>query len=414
MGMSPVPKLPTGTVTFLFTDIEGSTRLLQRLGAEYSALLAKHRQLLRAACQERGGQEVDSQGDALFLVFPSARGAVAAAVAAQQAVVAHPWPQQAAVLLRMGLHTGEAHPAEGSYVGLDVHRAARIGAASYGGQILISQTTRDLVADDLPPDLSLRDLGEHRLKDLANPQHLYQLVAPGLVTKFPPLKSLENRPNNLPRQLTSFIGREREMSEVKRLLSTTFLLTLTGAGGSGKTRLALQVAADLLDDYKDGAWFVDLGPLTDSTLVPQAVSSALAVREEAGRPPTETLATFLRMKSMLVVLDNCEHVLEASSMMVDGLLRACPDLRILATSREGLGIAGETLYPVPTLLAPNLEGKLSPEDFPKHAAVQLFTERARAVLPTFTLTGQNALAIGQICRRLDGIPLAIELWRRRG
>ncbi len=233
-----MPKLPIGTVTFLFTDIEGSTRILQNLGDRYPAVLAKHQQLLRSAFKERGGHEVDSQGDALFLVFPSAREAVVAGVAAQQAVVAHPWPNQVPIRIRMGLHTGEAHPTEESYVGLDVHRAARIAAAGHGGQILISQTTRDLVADDLPSGLSLRDLGQHRLKDLASPQHLYQVVAPGLPTQFPPLHSLENRQTNLPRQLTSFIGREREMAEVKRALPTTFLLTLTGAGGSGKTRLA--------------------------------------------------------------------------------------------------------------------------------------------------------------------------------
>jgi len=311
--------------------------------------------------------------------------------------------------IRMGLHTGEAHPTEERYVGLDVHRAARIAAAGHGGQILISQTTRDLVADDLPSGLSLQDFGQHRLKDLASPQHLYQVDAPGLPTQFPPLKSLENRQTNLPRQLTSFIGREREMAEVKRVLPTAFLLTLTGAGGSGKTRLALQVATDLLDDYPDGAWFVDLGPLSDSTLVPQAVASALGIREEPGRPPTETLANFLRSKSLLLVLDNCEHLLEASSMLVDGLLRACPGLRILATSREGLGIAGETLYPVPTLPVPKLEGGVPSEDLTSYEAVRLFTERARAVLPAFTLTDQNAQAVGQICRRLDGIPLAIEL-----
>jgi predicted ATPase/class 3 adenylate cyclase len=404
-----VPGLPTGTVTFLFADIEGSTRLLQHLGDRYAEVLAGCRRLLRAAYQKRGAEEVDTQGDALFVAFSRAKDAVAAAVAAQRAISAHPWPDGTAVRVRMGLHTGEPLSAETGYVGLDVHRAARICAAGHGGQILLSGTTRELVQNDLPEGISLRDLGLHRLRDLAQSQHLFQVVIPNSPRDFPPLNTLDTLPNNLPRLLTSFIGREREMAEIKQLLSTTCLLTLTGAGGSGKTRLALQVAADLLEQYPDGVWFVELAARSDPALVPLTVASSLGVHEHPRQELTETLVDHLRPKSLLILLDNCEHLLVACARLADGVLRACPNVRVIATSREGLGIGGETLYPVPALPDPDPQRMPPMKDLIGYEAVRLFLERATAVVPTFTITAQNAQAVAQICHRLDGIPLAIEL-----
>jgi predicted ATPase/class 3 adenylate cyclase len=404
-----VPDLPTGTVTFLFTDIEGSTRLLQHIGDRYAQILADQRRLLRSAFQHRGGHEVRTEGDACFVAFPRAKDAVEAAVVAQRALASHPWPEGAEVRVRMGLHTGEPLRLDIGYIGVDVHQAARICSAGHGGQILISATTHALVAQDLPESASLRDLGEHRLKDLVHPHRLFQITVPDLPAAFPPLKSLSMLPNNLPIQLTSFIGREREIAEIKTMLATARLLTLTGAGGSGKTRLALEVGVDLLELYADGVWFADLAALADPGLVPQTVASALRVREQPGRPLTETLVDSLGPKSLLLLFDNCEHLLAACAGLADALLRACPNLQILATSREGLGIAGEALYPVPTFPVSDLERLPSMEDLSGYEAVRLFTERAAAVLPTFKVTPQNAKAVAQICHQLDGIPLAIEL-----
>src|SRR6516162_2217156 len=346
--------LPTGTVTFLFTDIEGSTMLLHRLGdRRYAAVLEEHHRLLRAAFAEGNGKEVDRQGDAFLVEFSRARDAIGTAVAAQLALTRRAWPDDASLRVRMGLHTGEPVSETEGYVGLDVYRAARICSAGHGGQILLSDAVALLAARDLPPGISLRDLGTHRLKDLREPEHLFQVAHPGFPTDFPPLKSLDVHPNNLPRQLTSFIGREREMAEVKRLLATTCLLTLTGAGGSGKTRLAVQVAADVLEDYADGAWWVELAAPTDPSLIPQSVAAVLTLREQPGRPLIDTLVDHLQSRALLLVLDNCEHLLSACAQLVDDLLRACPRLNILVTSREGLSIAGETLYPVPSLPVPD-------------------------------------------------------------
>jgi len=401
--------LPTGTVTFLFTDIEGSTRLLREFGDRYAQVLTEHRRVLRTKFAERGGREVDTQGDALFVVFPSARDALSAAVAAQRAVVRHVWPDQLDVRVRMGLHTGEARLGEEGYVGLDVHRAARIGAAAHGGQILLSQTIRDLVADELPAEVSLQDLGERRLRDFARPQRLFQVVAPGLITDFPPLESLEVLPNNLPIQLTSFIGREREIAEIKELMRSTRLLTLTGAGGCGKTRLALQVAADVVETFRDGVWFVDLVGLSDPTIVPQAVASTLGMREASGRPLLAMLADYLRDRHVLLVLDNCEHLVVACAQLADNLLGACPHLQILATSREAVGIEGEQTFRVPSLSVPDLQRLPTLEKLTDYEAVRLFTERARWSQSAFRVTYQNAEAVARVCVQLDGIPLAIEM-----
>ena len=402
--------LPTGTVTFLFTDIEGSTRLLQQLKDAYTDVLRECRRLVRTAVQERGGQEVDTEGDAVFAAFPSAREALLAAVTAQQRLLRHSWPDGAAMRVRMGLHTGEARVAEAGYVGMDVHRAARICAAAHGGQILLSDATSALVTKDLPDGVSLRDLGEHRLKDLAHPHRLFEALAAGLPSNFPPLRSLDVHRHNLPIQLTSFIGRAREIAEVKRLLGAARLVTLTGAGGAGKTRLALQVAAEMVEGHPDGVWLTEFAPIADPALVPKTVASALAIPEQPGRDMTETLVDALRLKALLLVLDNCEHLLAACRDLAAALLRKCPQVRILATSREGLGVPGESLWRVPSLSMPEDIRHLPPsEELVLYEAVRLFVDRAVATAPGFTVTSENAPAVAQVCHQLDGIPLAIEL-----
>ncbi len=405
-----MPSLPTGTVTFLFTDIEGSTTLLQRLGdRRYAEVLAEHQRLVRDAFAKGNGQEIDTQGDAFLVAFSRARDAVATAVAAQQALMKHPWTDGASLRVRMGLHTGEPVGATDRYVGLDVHRAARICSAGHGGQILLSDAVSGLAARDLPPGVSLRDLGTHRLKDLREPEHLFQVMHPDLPTDFPPLKSLDALPNNLPRQLTSFVGRDREMAEVKKLLATTCLVTLTGAGGSGKTRLALHVATDVLERYPDGVWLAQLAPLSEPALVPKAVASALDIPEQPARLLTDTVVDYLRSRSLLLLLDNCEHLLQACADLANVLLQACPNLCILATSREALGIAGELTYRVPSLSLPDLKRLPSPESLTQYEAVRLFVERAAFSKPGFQITSSNAAAVAQVAHRLDGIPLAIEL-----
>jgi predicted ATPase/class 3 adenylate cyclase len=405
--MSP---LPTGTVTFLFTDIEGSTTLLQRLGDHrYAEVLAEHQRLLRDAFAEGHGQVVDTQGDAFLVAFHRARDAVATAVAAQQALAKHRWPDGASLRVRMALHTGEPLSGETGYVGIDVHRAARIAAGGHGGQILLSDAVSGLAARDLPPGVSLRDLGAHRLKDLKEPEHLFQVVHPDLPAEFSLLKSLDVLPNNLPRQLTSFIGRERQIADVQRLLSSAYVVTLTGAGGVGKTRLALQLGAALLPQYPDGVWFVELASLSDPVLVTKTVATALGVPEQPGRGLTETLADFLRARHLLLLLDNCEHVVDACGDLADKLLRACSNLRILATSRQALGIQGESTYRLPSLELPDPDHLPPLAALADYEAVRLFVERAILSQSNFLLTASTAPAVAQICHQLDGIPLAIEL-----
>jgi predicted ATPase/class 3 adenylate cyclase len=401
---------PTGIVTFLFTDIEGSTSLLQHLGDQrYAGVLAEHRDILRTAFQTGRGHEVDTQGDSFLVAFGSARDAVATAAAAQHAVNAHPWPEGAPIRVRMGIHTGEPTVSGGGYVGLDVHRAARIMAVGYGGQILLSQTARDLIEHDLPEGVMVRDLGEHRLKDLTRPEHIFQIVIPDLPAEFPPLKTLDIISNNLPILLTTFIGREREIEDVRRLLAKTRLLTLMGTGGAGKTRLSIQVAADLIDQFQKGVWLVELAPLTDPALVVQTVATTFQVREAAGRSLLDLLVDYLQSKSLLLVLDNCEHLVAACAHLTSALLRASPNLKILATSREALGVAGEVTYQVPPLSRPDPRRAQSLAQLNEFESVQLFVERGVHSQPRFALTDTNAKAVAQICNRLDGIPLAIEL-----
>jgi class 3 adenylate cyclase len=335
-----MPALPTGTVTLLFTDIEGSTRLLQHLGERYASTLETCRSLLRGVFLEFDGHEVDTQGDSFFIAFARASDAVAAAVAAQRALTNHSWPEGTLVRVRMGLHTGEPQVSSEHYVGLDVHHAARIMSAGHGGQVLLSHTTRDLVEQTLPSGVSLRDLGAHRLKDLQHPSQLFQLVIPGLPADFPPLKTLDSSPNNLPLQPTPFLGREKEVHALQQLLlrDSSRLVTLTGPGGIGKTRLALQVAAELTEHFPDGTWFVSLAPLSDPDLVIPTISQALGLQETRDQTPLEQVKRALQEKQTLLLLDNFEQVVAAALAVAD-LLAGCPRLKVLVTSREGLSAA---------------------------------------------------------------------------
>jgi predicted ATPase/class 3 adenylate cyclase len=401
--------LPTGTVTFLFTDIEGSTGLLQALGDRYAAVHDEHTAIVRRAVSGGGGVEVSTHGDAFFVAFSSPAGAVRAAVAAQQGLAAHDWAPGPPLRVRMGIHTGEGTLGGDDYVGIDVHRAARIADAAHGGQVLLSDATRALVQHALPAGTSLRDLGVHHLRGIAAPERLHQLVIEGLASDFPPPRTLDARPSNLPLQLTSFVGREAEITEVERLLGQTRLLTLTGPGGSGKSRLAIRVAADLLPHYRDGSCFVDLSPVTDPALVPAAVANALGVPESAGRPILDEVKDHLRHRELLQVVDNFEQVAEAGPV-IEELLTAAPKLRTMVTSRVVLSLRGEQEYAVPPLQVPDT-GRL-PNDvsaLTEVEAVRLFTERARAASPRFALTEQNAPVVAEITARLDGLPLAIEL-----
>jgi predicted ATPase/class 3 adenylate cyclase/DNA-binding winged helix-turn-helix (wHTH) protein len=411
LGSTP-PRLepPRGTVTLLFSDLEHSTRLLQHLGEQYADVLAAYQRLLREAFQAWDGYEIDTAGDGFFVAFQRATHAVAAAVAAQRAVAGHPWPEGAPVRVRMGLHTGEPTRAAGGYVGLDVHRAARIGATGHGGQTLLSQTTRALVADDLPAGVRLRDLGEHRLKDLQRPERLYQLVMPDVPSAFPPLRSLDQRAHNLPVQPTPLIGREQLGAAACALLrrAEVRLLTLTGPGGTGKTRLSLQVAADLLEDFANGVSFVPLAAIRDAALVASSIARTLGLQEKAGQWLLDSLREHLRDQQMLLVLDNFEQVVAAAPLVTE-LLAACPRLKCLVTSREVLRLSGEHEFPVPPLDLPDPSHLPAAETVAQYGAVALFIQRALAVQPDFRVDNATAPAVAAICVRLDGLPLAIEL-----
>ncbi|MFN8620009.1 MAG: AAA family ATPase [Chloroflexota bacterium] len=394
-------ELTGGTVTFLFTDIEGSTRLLRALGDRYPAVLLRQRALIGDAAAAVGGHAFGNEGDAVFLAFHDPASALRAAADAQRALAAEPWPEDGPVRVRMGIHTGEAAMLGDDYVGLSLHETARVAAAGHGGQVLVSSATAGLARRELPEGLGLRDLGDHRLKDLTGPQRLYQLTGPGLPDGFPVLRSLEGRPHNLPAQLTSFVGRE-QLAQAVDLLGRTRLLTLTGPGGTGKTRLALQVAAESLEAFPDGAWFVPLETVTDPALVPSEILQAMRLQPAANQAPLDRLLEQLRDRSMLLVLDNLEQVVSVGPLVVR-LLREAAALKVLATSRIPLHVSGEQELPVPPLGLPDDADPGAAE------AVRLFVERAMAVRPGFTLTPEAAPVVARIVRRLDGLPLAIEL-----
>lgn len=377
---------------------------MQRLGAGSREVLELHDRTLRAAFSD--GVEIRTEGDSFFMAFESAPAAVAAAVAGQRSLALAEWPGGEQVRVRMGIHTGQPEVAGDNYMGLDVHRAARIAAAAHGGQVLISGSTHALAARDLPDGVSVRDLGHHRLKDLIAPERIYQLVIPDCLSEFPAIRSLDARPNNLPTAATSFVGRAEQVGEARRLLSSTRALTLTGPGGTGKTRLALEVGALELDSFADGVFFVPLAAISDPDLVAPTVAQVLGVREEAGRSIADALSGHLRDKRLLLILDNFEQVLEGATF-VAAMLEGAPGVRVVMTSRAPLRIAGEQEFPVPPL------GVGSPPqrgaDGPLPEALLLFAERARAVDPSFQLKGTNQADVAAICARLDGLPLAIEL-----
>ena len=404
--------LPAGTVTFLLADVEGSTRLWESDPEAMAVAVARHYELLDAAVALHGGVRPleQGEGDSVVAAFSRATDALTAALDTQLAFSAEAWPTASPLRVRIALNTAEAQLRdEGNYFGVAVNRCARLLGIAHGGQVVVSAVTRNLVLDRLPQGMGLTDLGVHRLRDLGRPEHVFGLAHPDLPGEFPPLRSLDTLPNNLPSQLTSFVGRRDEQARVSELLANTRLLTLTGAGGCGKTRLALQAAAEVLDDKPDGAWWVELARLSEPDLLPAALIGAMGLWEVPGWTPQEALIDHLRTRSVLIVLDNCEHLLAECAALVEALLRACPSLTVLATSREPLGVAGEVSWRVPSMSLPAEPNREPIESLRQCDAVRLFIERGLQVRPNFTVTSDNAPSVAQICSDLDGIPLAIEL-----
>jgi predicted ATPase/class 3 adenylate cyclase len=407
MHSEPAPR----TLTFLFTDLEGSTQLWERFPEAMKCALARHDAILRKAVERFDGQVVKTTGDGLMAIFPSVAGALNSSVRAQLDLSFEPWDKTGPLRVRMGLHSGEAETRVGDYFGPTVNRAARIMAAGHGGQILLSAATAALVMDQLPEGATLRDLGEHRLKDLGRPEHIFQLVHRGLVADFPPLATLNSRPNNLPIETSTFVGRHAELAEIREHLKgeAVRLVTLTGPGGTGKTRLALRVAAELIDRFDGGAFFVDLSAVRDTESVLGSVARTIGVTETNGRSLQDDLNNRLRHERMLLILDNFEQVMAAASTVAE-LLSDCPGLKLLVTSREQLHLRGERVVSVPPLSLPAVAVEhRSAAQLGRYEAIQLFVDRAQAVKTGFALTDRNAQAVAEICLRLDGLPLAIEL-----
>jgi predicted ATPase/class 3 adenylate cyclase len=418
-----MPDLPTGTVTFLFTDIEGSTKRWEQEPQAMQVALARHDAILRATIEAQEGHVFKTVGDAFCAGFADAHKGLTAALAAQRAVSGEDWDSlfhasNSALRVRMALHTGVVEQREGDYFGQPLNRVARLLSAGHGGQTLLSLGAYEMVRDNLPAGVQLLDLGEHRLKDLTRPERIFQLVATGLPSEFPPLKTLDNRPNNLPFERSPLIGRESEVASVVHILMrpNVGLLTLTGPGGTGKTRLALQAAAELVDDFEDGVFFVNLAPITDHNLVASTIAQTLGVKEAAGTPMIDTLQGYLRERQILLLLDNFEQVVEAAPQ-VGQLLAGCPKLKVLVTSRVPLRVRNEHEYAVPPLALPPMASAGSKDARPaqpvetltQYEAVRLFIERAQAIKSDFEVNNDNAPAVAEICVRLDGLPLAIEL-----
>ena len=400
---------PTSTLTFLFTDIEGSTRLWDTQPDLMRTALARHDAIMRRAIGIGGGRVFKTVGDAFCAAFLSPSGAVEAALEAQLLLNKEDWGAMDPIRVRMAIHTGEAECRDEDYFGPPLNRVSRILNLANGGQTLLSFNTYSLAKDFVRPSTAFRDLGEHRLKDLERPEHIFQLVHAELQESFKPLRSLATLPNNLPQQMTSFVGRERELREIKRVLATARLLTLTGSGGTGKTRLGLQAAVDLLDPSGDGSWLVEFASISDASLVPHTVASVIGIREEPGRKLLDTLIDYLKTKRMLLMLDNAEHLLNAVASLVNQILRNCPHVQVLVTSREALSVSGERTYRVPSLSMPDPDRRYTTETLLGFESVKLFLDRAVMSQPSFEITLLNAGSIAQLCHRLDGIPLAIEL-----
>jgi predicted ATPase/class 3 adenylate cyclase len=393
--MALAAPLPTGAVTFAFTDIEGSTVRWERDRAAMQQAVRRHDAIMRAAITEHGGYVFKTFGDAFCAAFTDPEGAVAAMLAAQRTLAAEDFSAVDGLRVRVALHTGYSDERDGDYFGPVLNRVARLLAVGHGGQVLLSGACAELMGHGLPPECGLRDLGEHRLKDLSQPERIHQLLAPDLLADFPPLRSLEHLSNNLPAQVSSFIGRHAEIADVTTLIEQQRLVTLVGSGGVGKTRLSLQVSADLIDAFGDGAWFIELAPLASGDYIPTTVASALGLRLPTEGDLIEHLARALKGKELLLIFDNCEHLVESAAYVIATILRGAPKVKVLASSRQGLGVSGEATYFVPSLDSQN--------------SVELFVERAKAANAMFALTDDNAPTIAEICRRLDGIPLAIEL-----
>jgi len=389
--------LPSGTVTFLFTDIEGSTKLWEQYPEAMKSALAQHDAILREAIELNHGSYVKTTGDGVHAVFEKAVDAINATIRAQQVLQTSDVlkTSEISIRVRMGIHTGEAELRDNDYYGQTLNRASRIMSAGHGGQILVSDITVQVAREHLADNIVLVDMGDHHLKGLLKPEHIFQVNAPELKHDFPLLQSLPTRTNNLPPQLTSFIGREREMAEAKKKLENSRLTTLIGPGGTGKTRLSLQVGADQLSQFKDGVWFFELAPVSDPALIPSVLALVFDLREVQNIPLMNIVLDYLRAKQLLLILDNCEHLVEASAQIADQILHTCPQVKIIASSREALGIDGESVFRVPSLL--------------DNEATRLFVERATKAESRFKLTDANASSVAQICSRLDGIPLAIEL-----
>lgn len=401
--------LPTGTVTFLFTDIEGSTQRWEAHRDAMPAAVERHDEILRRAIETHNGYVFKTVGDAFCAAFQSAPDAVAAAIDAQRKLTKEDFSSVLGLHVRMGLHTGKASERGGDYFGPEVNRVARLMSIGHGGQVLVSGAAQQMVQEVLPSDAMLIDLGLRRLKDLTQPEQVCQLVVAGLPREFPPLNSLDARANNLPIALTTLLGRDKDLEEVRSLVSRHRLLTLAGSGGVGKTRLALQAAADLIDRYADGVWFADLAPISDPQLVASVVAKVVGMAQVEGRTVDEAIPQWLKRKQLLLILDNCEHVIEAVTELVAGILSAAPHVRILATSRQALGIAGECVHRLPSLALPDSTVGLTAQTALAYGAVALFVDRATASDNRFVLSDDTAPIVADICRRLDGIPLAIEL-----
>ena len=401
--------VPTGTVTFLFTDIEGSTKLAREHPDAWENVRARHHAILHDAIGCYQGHVFQIIGDAFCAAFHTAGDALKAAIKSQRDLQSELWGETV-IRVRMGIHTGEAETDGRDYRGyLTLSLVQRLMSAGYGGQILVSGATETLLRGQLPNGIDLRDMGRHHFKDLPPVVPVFQVVAPDLQTEFPALRSSDIHPNNLPTQLTSFVGREKELADVKKLLQNAHLLTLIGPGGTGKTRLSIRTAGELLDHFPDGVWLVELAPITDGQLVSRTTAVSIGLREEPQRPVVNMLSEYLRDKTLLLILDNCEHLVDACARMADRLLQAAPNIRILASSREALGIGGEVTYRVPSLGLPDVHHLPPFESLSQYEAVKLFIDRAASAVPTFAVTNENAPALAQICDRLDGIPLAIEL-----
>ncbi|MFN2251857.1 MAG: tetratricopeptide repeat protein [Anaerolineae bacterium] len=402
-------QLPTGTVVFLFTDIEGSSRLWEADAEAMRRAVARHDELLRTAIESNGGVVFKTVGDGFRAAFSSPRAAIAAAVRAQQDIGREDWPASVPIRVRIAVNCGAADFRDGDYFGPTLNRCARIEDLTHGGQVLISQSCYALTRDDLPEGVSLEYLGECALRDLSRPEPVYQLEHASLASRFPPPRTLDRLPTNLPIRLTRFIGRESELDVVGRLVRESRLVTLVGAGGTGKTRLALQAAADVMVHWPDGAWLVDLAPLAEPDQVYPAVAAVLGIREEQGRPTAGAVIDALRRRNLLLILDNCEHLIAECARMADDILTSCAGVTMLATSREALGIAGESCFRVPPLTTPPSTNGGAAVDLAQYEAVQLFVDRAQEVATGFELRDDNMAAIAEICSRLDGIPLALEL-----